>query len=116
MIKDGFTTNECDKCVYTKTVENAHIIICLYVDYMLILGTNNEVIKSIKKMLSNNFDMQDLGVTDIILGIKITRTPDEISLSQSYYVDKMIERFKEYEIKRNTKFFPKHLPSQEYRN
>jgi len=50
---------------------------------MLILGTNTKVIKSTKRMLSNNFDMKDLGVTDIILGIKITRTSDEISLSQS---------------------------------
>ena len=23
MIKDGFTINECDKCIYTKTVGNA---------------------------------------------------------------------------------------------
>jgi len=54
---------------------------------MLILGTNIEIINFTKWMLSNNFDMKDLGVTDIILGIKITRTPDEISLSQSPYVD-----------------------------
>jgi len=39
MIKDGFTINECDKCVYTKTLENTCIIICLYVDDMLILET-----------------------------------------------------------------------------
>jgi len=61
MIKDEFTTNECDKCVYTKTIENACIVTCLYVNDMLILETNIEVIKSIKRMLSNNFDMKDLG-------------------------------------------------------
>ena len=32
MIKDEFTINERDKCVYTKTVENVCIIVCLYVD------------------------------------------------------------------------------------
>ena len=68
MIKDGFTIND-----------------------MLILGTNIEIIKSTKKMLSNRFDIKDLGVADVILGIKITRTPDGISLSQSHYVDKMIK-------------------------
>ena len=62
LIKDGFTINECDKCIYTKTVENACIIVCLYVNDMLILGTNNiELIKSTKRMLSNNCDMKDLG-------------------------------------------------------
>jgi len=49
MIKDGFTINECDKCVYSKTIGNACINICLYIDDMLILGTNNiEVIKYTK--------------------------------------------------------------------
>jgi len=28
VIKDGFTINKCDKCVYTKTVGNACIIVC----------------------------------------------------------------------------------------
>ena len=62
MIKDEFTINECDKCVYTKIIENVCIIVCLYVDNMLILGTNIEIIKFTKRMLSNNFDMKDLGL------------------------------------------------------
>ena len=49
-------------------------------------------------MLSINFEMQDFRVADVILGIKIIRTPDGISLSQSHYVDKMIERFKDHGI------------------
>ena len=60
-------------------------------------------------MLSNNFDMKDMWVADVILGIKITGIPDEISLSQSHYVDKMIERFKEHEIKENTNSFLSHI-------
>ena len=72
MIKDGFTINECDKCVYTKTVRNVCIIVCFHAYDMLILGTNIEIIKSTKRMLSNNFDMKDLRVAVIILGINIT--------------------------------------------
>ena len=109
MIIDEFTVNECDKCVYTKIVENTCIIVCLYVDDMLILGTNIEITKSTKKMLSNNFDMKDLGVADVILEIKITRTPEGISLSQSHYVNKMIERFKDHGKKENTNPFLPHI-------
>ena len=109
MIKDRFTINECNKCVYIKTIGDACIIICLYVDDTLILGSNIEVIKSTKRMLSNNFDTKNLGVADVILVIKITRILDGISLSQSHYVDKMIERFKEYGIKENTNPFLPHI-------
>ena len=38
----------------TEIVENVCIIVCLYVDDMLILGINIEIIKSTKKILSNN--------------------------------------------------------------
>ena len=53
MIKDEFTINECDKCVYTKTIGDACIIVCLYINNMLILVTNIEVIKSTKKNAIN---------------------------------------------------------------
>ena len=47
-------------------------------------------------MLVNNFDMKDLGVSDVILGIKIIKTSNGIELSQSHYVDKVIEKFQDY--------------------
>ena len=60
-------------------------------------------------MISNNFDMKDLEVADVILGIKITKTPDKISLSKSHYVNKMTERFKKHGIKENTNNFLSHI-------
>ena len=74
MMTNGFKINECDKCVYVKNTEHGFVIICLYVDDMLIVGSNNEVIKTTKKMLNNKFNMKDLGVADLILGIKISKT------------------------------------------
>ena len=53
------------------------VIICLYVDDMLIMGSDNEVIKTTKKMFNNKFNMKDLGVADVILGIKISKTSYE---------------------------------------
>ena len=34
--------------------------------------------------------MKDLGLADVMLGIKIKRTPDGLILSQSHYVDKIL--------------------------
>ena len=49
MLKDRFTINECDKCVHTKTVGYACIIVCLYVDDMLILGTILKLLSPLKE-------------------------------------------------------------------
>ena len=37
MLANGFKINECDKCVYIKNVMNHEVIVCLYVDDMLIM-------------------------------------------------------------------------------
>ena len=95
MMTNGFKINECDKCVYVKNTEHGFVIICLYVDDILSLGSNNEVIKTTKEMFNNKFDMKDLGVADVILGIKISKTSDGLILSQSNYIEKILKKFKQ---------------------
>ena len=53
-------------------------------------GSNMHVINETKKMLKSHFDMKDLGETNFILGMKITKTCDEIYLDQSHYVEKIL--------------------------
>ena len=98
MMTNGFKINECDKCVYFKNTEYGFVIICLYVDDILIMGSNNEVIKTTKEMFNNEFDMKDLGVADVILGIKISKTSDGLILSQSHYIEKILKKFKQNDI------------------
>uniref|UniRef100_A0A2N9FGI1 Retrotransposon Copia-like N-terminal domain-containing protein n=1 Tax=Fagus sylvatica TaxID=28930 RepID=A0A2N9FGI1_FAGSY len=60
-------------------------------------GSNNDIIKATKRMLNSNFDMKDLGVADVILGIKITITSDGLIFSQSHYIKKVLEKFGRYD-------------------
>ncbi|KAA0055650.1 hypothetical protein E5676_scaffold16G00150 [Cucumis melo var. makuwa] len=66
LMSKGFTVNESNKCIYYKTEGRLCIIICLYVDDMLIFGSNLHFINDVKSMLSANFDMKDLGETNNI--------------------------------------------------
>ena len=56
---------------------------------MLIFGSNLHVINETKNMLKSHFDMKDFGKANFILGMKITKTYDEIFLDQSHYVEKI---------------------------
>ncbi|KAF3684810.1 putative F-box/LRR-repeat protein-like [Capsicum annuum] len=38
--------------------------------------------------------LMDLGVTDVILGVRIHRTPQGLALSQSHYIEKALDKFK----------------------
>jgi len=46
------------------------------------------VINQTKLFLSHNFDMKDLRAADVILGLKIERSHEEIGISQSHYIKK----------------------------
>jgi hypothetical protein len=69
------------------------IILCLYVDNILIFGTNIDIINEVKSFLSKSFNMKDLGEADVILNIKLIKEDSEITLSQSHYVVKVLSRF-----------------------
>ena len=71
MLSHGFKINELDKCVYVKDTKHEYIIVCLYVDDMLIVDNDNKMISSTKNMLNSRFDMKDIRFSDVILGIKI---------------------------------------------
>ncbi|GJW79895.1 retrovirus-related pol polyprotein from transposon TNT 1-94 [Tanacetum coccineum] len=97
LLSNGFQINECDKCVYVKQYKNAFVIICLYVDDMLIMGTNMDVINQTKKMLHSSFDMKDMGEADVILGIRIQKNYNGYILTQSHYIEKTVKKFGHYD-------------------
>ena len=94
MLANEFKINKCDKCVYIKDTPNHQVIVCLYVDDMLIISRDISDINATKRMLESKFDMKDLGVADIILGIRIHRTLQGLALSQSHYIEKVLDKFK----------------------
>ena len=61
---------------------------------MLIINRGISDINAMKRMLESKFDMKDLGVADVILGIRIHRTPQGLALSQSHYIEKVLDNFK----------------------
>ena len=90
----GFVVNEADKCVYYRYGGGERVILCLYVDDILIFGSNLKVIEEVNEFLSKNFEMKDLGETDVILNIKLLREGDGgVTLLQSHYMEKVLSRF-----------------------
>jgi hypothetical protein len=69
----GFVRSRVDHCVYSKQVGNHFIYVVLYVDAMLLVGNNMDVINEVKSQRSSKFDMKDLDVANINLGMEIKR-------------------------------------------
>eukprot|EP00268_Persea_americana_P012745 TRINITY_DN15453_c0_g2_i2.p1 TRINITY_DN15453_c0_g2~~TRINITY_DN15453_c0_g2_i2.p1 ORF type:complete len:405 (+),score=42.66 TRINITY_DN15453_c0_g2_i2:606-1820(+) len=99
ILSNGFKLNEAEKCIYYKSDGDSTIILCLYVDDLLIFGTNLDCVEETKLLLSNNFDMKDLGEASVILGIRIIRDDISIKLSQSHYIEKVLRKFDHFNCK-----------------
>lgn len=67
----GFKHNNVDKCLYSKVCGNRVVLVCLYVDDMLIISNQIQSIKEIKRLLSFKFKVKYHGQVDTILSIKL---------------------------------------------
>nr|GEU69216.1 hypothetical protein [Tanacetum cinerariifolium] len=84
----------CKLCVYSKFDNfDKGVIICLYVDDMLIFETGQNQVDETKKFLSSRFSMKDMGEANVILGIKIKRENKRIIITQSHYIEKILKKF-----------------------
>ncbi|GAA0183260.1 transmembrane signal receptor [Lithospermum erythrorhizon] len=98
LVRNGYTINNSDSCVYSKVFGSDYAVICLYVDDMLILENTLDVVNKIKELLSSNFEMKDLGEVNVILGVRVIRNSEGISLSQSHYVEKVLKKFNSFDV------------------
>ncbi|GJU86452.1 zinc finger, CCHC-type containing protein [Tanacetum coccineum] len=94
VLSNGYFLNQADKCVYSKFDKfGKGVIICLYVDDMLIFGTDQVQVDITKEFLSSRFSMKDMGEADVILSIRIKHESNRIAISESHYIKKVLKKF-----------------------
>lgn len=95
MLEHGFNILETDHCVYIKRYDQEnYTILLLYVDDMLVVGQDKNMINRLKKDLSSQFAIKDLGLTQKILGMEIIhdRKKKKLWPSQENYIEKVLDR------------------------
>ena len=93
IISFSFIVNEFDKYVYYKIRGDECIVLCLYVDDILLFGNTLRIVNETKLFLSSKFKMKDMGEAKIILRLTLNKSISGITISQSHYVEKVLENF-----------------------
>ena len=95
IMKYGFKENIVDQCIYLKKSGSAWILLVLYVEDILLASTNHSLLRDTKNLLSENFDMKDMGEAHYVIGIEIhrDRTLGILGLSQRSYISNVLQRF-----------------------
>jgi len=102
--------------MYSKFTKDFDVIICLYVGDILIVSTNMIGIVEIKMYLTSIFKMKDLGEVHTILGTKVKKQSSGYALNQSYYIEKMFDKFKHLNIKEANAPFDSSMKLNDYCN
>lgn len=93
LTENGFEQNPADHCQYTREKQNEKVILIVWVDDLIIAANNEEVVKSVKMMLTDRFKMKDLGKLNNFLGIDFNQSEGQVTMSQERYVNKILSRF-----------------------
>jgi hypothetical protein len=86
----GFVKCTADHAIYYRGGKGEMLIVGVYVDDLLIIGTSTKSIGSFKQ--ATVFKMSDLGLLTYYLGIQVQQSSKGIILSQESYAKKILEK------------------------
>ena len=87
----GFTRCSKEPSLYRKEEKKGLIIVCVYVDDLLVTGACLQSIMDFKQEMRSKFEMSDLGKLTYYLGIEVCQRKGSIVLSQDKYARKILE-------------------------
>jgi hypothetical protein len=93
LIATRFSRCHSDLNVYTNKVGIHIIILVLYVDDLILTGSDSKLLNHVKTSLKKNFEIIDLGFLHYFLGLQFFQTNEGIFLSQSKYACDLLHRF-----------------------
>jgi hypothetical protein len=93
LIATRFFRYHFDPNVYTNKVGSHLIILFLYVDDLILTGSDSKLLNHVKTSLKKKFEMINLGFLHYFLGLQVLQTNEGIFLSQSKYACDLLRRF-----------------------
>jgi Reverse transcriptase (RNA-dependent DNA polymerase)/Integrase core domain/gag-polypeptide of LTR copia-type len=99
LFKGGFKRSGADSSMFTQVTQRGLVVILIYVDDLVITGSDLEGINDLKKHLKQEFDIKDLGILKYFLGIEVARSHKGLFLSQRKYVLDLLQETEKLGIK-----------------
>ncbi|GAU36721.1 hypothetical protein TSUD_318190 [Trifolium subterraneum] len=94
LVMQGFVKCSVKYGVYVKHSDNKHmLIICLYVDDLLVTDSSPMEIENFKSQMKSEFEMTDLGKLTYFLGMELLETPKGVILHQVKYATEILKKF-----------------------
>ncbi|KAL4376288.1 hypothetical protein GQ457_02G028470 [Hibiscus cannabinus] len=87
----GFTQSHSEHSLFVKGNGSNLIVLIVYVDDIVLAGSNLIQLKEVQNFLQQHFKLKELGPLKYFLGFEIARNESGISLSQRHYALQLLE-------------------------
>ena len=95
LFKLGFNSSKCDPSLFVQISGTHCIYVLVYVDDIIITGSNSSSLQQLITLLDSEFSLKDLGPLHYFLGIEVTKLSDgSLHLSQQKYIHDLLTRSK----------------------
>jgi hypothetical protein len=91
--KIKFDQLKSDYCCYIKRQDDDFTVLLVWVDDFISLATKEDLNDTLEQDLQQNFEVKSLGRPNLLLGMKVTIGTNYISLSQSHYIDTLLDKY-----------------------
>jgi len=89
----GFSHLSTDHSVFIKGTGDKRVIVAVYVDDIIITGSQVQGIMKVKAAFKQAFKMEDFGIVSSLLGMEVFHSDQGVQLSQKTYAELILERF-----------------------
>ncbi|WJZ98853.1 hypothetical protein VitviT2T_017352 [Vitis vinifera] len=98
----GFVKSPSEATLYVKGTDANLIVVSVYVDDLLVTGSNEKLVKEFKAEMLKVFEMTDLGLMSYFLGMEVKQDHDGVFISQKKYAKEILNKFHMDDCKRTS--------------
>ncbi|RVW90513.1 Retrovirus-related Pol polyprotein from transposon TNT 1-94 [Vitis vinifera] len=90
LLQFSFRQSKYDTSLFLRKSDMGIVVLLVYVDDIVITGSDSALLGQLKTHLSESFHMKDLGPLTYFLGLEVHHSPSGISLNQHKYASDLV--------------------------
>ncbi|KAH9103865.1 hypothetical protein AeMF1_000457 [Aphanomyces euteiches] len=87
----GWQASPHDPCLYTKMVKGDVVVLCVYVDDFLLAAPTDDIADKLLNEMETKISLKRQGNAEFLLGVKISRNGNRITLPQTAYISTVLD-------------------------
>jgi len=90
LLQFSFEQSKYDSSLFLRKTSASCVLLLVYVEYIIITGTDSSLITSLQQQLKDSFHMKDLGILTYFLGLEVHYNSLGVFLNQHKYTQDLI--------------------------